>query len=111
VPSAAYWTCAVISALSALTSLFFSARAAVTDEGHARTNARYVVARSFPLTVVAVIPLFHHSTQWEIAVALCLVIVQALDAGIGVTIRDRKETAGPALTAALNLAALLWLIS
>jgi len=32
-----------------------------------------------------------------------------LDAAIDVTIRDRLETIGPAMTAAFNLGALLWL--
>jgi hypothetical protein len=40
-----------------------------------------------------------------------MIIVQACDAGIGVAIKDRMKTFGPAGTAVLNLAALIWLPS
>jgi hypothetical protein len=109
--SAAYWACSGITALSALISLFFSTQAVRTASGLARTNALYATARPLPLTAVSLVPFFHHSRTWVIALATILTAVQALDALIGVRIRDRKETWGPASTAALNLAALLWLVS
>jgi hypothetical protein len=40
-----------------------------------------------------------------------MIIVQAGDAGIGMIIKDRMKTFGPAGTALLNLAALIWLLS
>jgi hypothetical protein len=39
-----------------------------------------------------------------------MIIVQAFDAAIGLTIKDRMKTFGPAGTAVANLAALLWLV-
>jgi hypothetical protein len=109
--SAAYWVCASVTALSAFISLFFSTLAVRTSSGLARTNALYATARTLPLAAVSVVPFFHHSRSWLIALAVTLTLVQALDALIGVRIRDRKETWGPASTAVLNLAALLWLVS
>ena len=109
--SAAYWTCAAITSLSAFISLFFSTRAVMTSSGLTQTNALYATARALPLAVVSLVPFFHHSRSWLIALAVILTSVQALDALIGVRIRDRKETWGPASTAALNLAALVWLVS
>jgi hypothetical protein len=40
-----------------------------------------------------------------------MTILQALDAGVGVTIKDRMKTFGPAAMAVTNLAALVWFIS
>jgi hypothetical protein len=39
-----------------------------------------------------------------------MIIVQAGDAAIGARIRDRMKTLGPAGTAVLNLAAIVWLL-
>jgi hypothetical protein len=39
-----------------------------------------------------------------------MIIVQACDAVIGATIKDRMKTFGPAGTALLNLVAVIWLI-
>jgi hypothetical protein len=41
---------------------------------------------------------------------LSVIIVQACDAVIGTTIKDRMKTFGPAGTALLNLVAVIWLI-
>ena len=40
-----------------------------------------------------------------------MIILQVLDAWVGVAISDRMKTFGPAGIAAANLAVLLWLIS
>lgn len=40
-----------------------------------------------------------------------MIILQLLDAGVGVTIGDRMKTFGPAAIAVANLAALVWLVS
>lgn len=109
--SAAYWACAGITALSAFMSLFFSTRAVRTSTGLAQTHALYATARALPLAAASLVPFVSHSRAWLIALATVLTAVQALDALIGARIRDRKETWGPASTAALNLAALLWLVS
>ena len=109
--SVAYWACAGITALSAFISLFFATQAVRTTRGLAQTNALYATARALPLAAVSLVPFFHHSRPWLIALAVIMTAVQTLDALIGVRIRDRKETWGPASTAALNLAALVWLIS
>ena len=39
-----------------------------------------------------------------------MIILQVLDAGVGVAISDRMKTFGPAAIAITNLAALVWLI-
>jgi hypothetical protein len=45
------------------------------------------------------------------SVAVGMIILQVLDAGVGVAISDRMKTFGPAAIAVTNLAALVWLIS
>ena len=73
-----------------------------------RTNAMYAFSRSVALAVTAAVVLFTHSSSWLRAVALAMVIVQASDAIVGATLRDRLKTVGPAFTAATSLAALLY---
>jgi len=37
-----------------------------------------------------------------------MIIVQAIDALIGIKINDKMKTFGPAITAVINLSALIW---
>jgi hypothetical protein len=62
------------------------------------------------LVVAGAVPFLTGSTQWLQAVALSMIIVQACDTVIGLTIKDRMKTFGPAGIALLNLAALIWLV-
>ena len=69
----------------------------------------YAAARSLALTVAAVVALLVGSTSYLEAVALAMVVVQAADAVIGLTIKDRVKTIGPAITSLANGLALVWL--
>jgi hypothetical protein len=91
-------------------SLGFSIAAALKTANEARTMALYACARSLALALVSVVPFFTVSTSWLQAIAYSMIIVQACDAAIGVTIKDRMKTYGPAATALLNLAAVSWLL-
>jgi hypothetical protein len=103
--------CALITAVSAVISLGFSIAATFTTANEVRNVALYTCARSVALVLVSAVPLFTGSTSWLEAIACCMIIVQIGDAGIGVVIKDRMKTFGPAGTALLNLAALIWLLS
>lgn len=103
--------CAVVTALSAIISLGFSVAAALNSVDEARVMALYACARSLALVIVCMIPFLNGSSPWLQAAAWSMIIVQACDAAIGVVIRDRMKTFGPAGTAALNLAALIWLMA
>lgn len=48
------------------------------------------------------VPLFYHSPAWLAAVAVVMIMVQALDALIGFNIKNRFKTYGPLLTAIGN---------
>ena len=107
--TAAFLVCAVITAISAIVSLGFSIAAVLAKTGDARTMALYACARGVALAFATAPPLLTGSTPWLLAVACTMTIVQACDAAIGVTIRDRMKTLGPAGLALLNLAATIWL--
>ena len=102
--------CAAITAVSAIMSLGFSVAAALSATDHARTMALYASARSLALALASVVPFLTGSIPWLLAVACCMIVVQACDAAIGATIKDRMKTLGPAGTALVNLAAVFWLL-
>jgi hypothetical protein len=62
------------------------------------------------LVIASAVPFLTGSTPWLEAIACSMIIVQICDAGIGAVIKDRMKTLGPAGTAVLNLAALVWLL-
>ena len=102
--------CASITAISAIISLGFSITAALGATGTARTMALYACARSAALVIACAVPFLTGSTGWLLAMAWSMIIVQACDAVIGGTIKDPVKTYGPAVTALLNLVAVIWLI-
>lgn len=109
---ASFWLCAVITLVSALTSLGFSIVAArISDAGAGLLNARYAMSRSGALAVVAVVAIVNQSTLWLAAVAVAMVLIQAGDAVVGRLDRNLLKTIGPAATAVANAAALLWMLS
>jgi hypothetical protein len=70
----------------------------------------YALSRSVALAVVSLVPLVSRTRSSLLTIALAMVIVQALDAVVGGTIRDRMKTFGPASLGALNVVALVWLL-
>lgn len=81
--SAAYWVCAVITAISAFVSLGYATAGLVEADGKGRTESLSAFARSLAPAVVAVIAAFVGSLRFLAAVAIAMVIVQGADAVIG----------------------------
>jgi hypothetical protein len=109
---AAFWVCGLVTLVSAAVSLGYSVAALRGAAGSAEVLAsRYAAARSVALAAVAVAALFSGSVGFAVAVGLAMVVVQALDAVVGSTIPDRLKTVGPAATAVVNLAAVVWLLA
>ena len=102
--------CAFITTVSAVISLGFSVAAAFNTANEVRNTALYTCARSVALAIVSAVPFLTGSTPWLLAIACSMIIVQICDAAIGV-VKDRMKTFGPAVTALLNLAAVIWLLS
>ena len=111
--SAAYWSCAGVTVVSALVSLGY-ATAAVRGSAPgdpARTSSMYAFVRSLALGAVAVVVMLAQSVPALAVTALAMVLVQAGDAVVGAVIRDRLKTAGPATTAMANAVVLIWLLA
>jgi hypothetical protein len=106
-----FLVCAAVTAVSAFVSLGFSIASVPGANGQTRTLALYTCARSTAFAIVSLVPFATGWRLWLEAVAVGMIILQALDAGVGVAIRDRMKTFGPAAIAVTNLAALVWLIS
>jgi hypothetical protein len=105
-----YYICASITALSAFTSLGFSLQAVLSAK-NGQTTALYAASRSIALAIVSLLPLFGHSTSFLSAIAITMIIVQGVDAGIGFRIKSRLKAYGPLATALFNLLALIWLLN
>lgn len=105
-----YWACAAVTVISSVVSVGYAIAGLRAATGEARVPSMYALARSVALMLVAAVALFAGSIGFLAAAALAMIIVQALDAVVGAGIPDRLKTIGPAATAALNLAALVWLI-
>jgi hypothetical protein len=106
-----FLVCAAVTAVSAFVSLGFSVAAVPRANGETRTLALYTCARSIAFAIISVFPFATGWRPWLEAVAVGMIILQALDAGVGITVRDRMKTFGPAAMTVTNLAALVWLIS
>ena len=98
-----------------------SAVAAVVDpgvllpEGNEVTPAaefytKYFAARSVPLSTIVAALILLRSTNWLGAFLVFAGLVQAADALIGVSYRNRQQTFAPAAAAAIHLASARWLL-
>ncbi len=108
---ASFYICALITAISAFTSLGFSAQEALSVRNKEQTTALYAASRSIALAIASLIPFFYHSYPLLAAVAVTMIIVQAIDAVIGFKIKNQLKAYGPAATALFNLLALIWLLN
>ncbi|ROS26284.1 hypothetical protein [Cellulomonas sp. PhB150] len=106
-----FWLCAVITAISAYVSLGYSIAALRGADAQAKVGSMYALARSVAVAAAATIAPFTSSVDFVAAVALVMVIVQGADAVVGARIHDRLKTYGPAATAVVNAAALVWLLA
>lgn len=105
-----FFTCALVTAISAIVSLGFSVAAVRSETQNAQTMALYACVRSAALGIASIVSFWTGSSQWLLAVAVIMIIVQAGDALIGLRIKDHLKTFGPAATSIINLLALSWLI-
>lgn len=105
-----FYICAFITAASAFTSFGFSAVALRSAKGESRSTAMYAAARSIALALVSLVPFFYHAEPFLVAVAVIMILVQAIDAAIGWRLRSNLKTFGPAATSLANLSALVLLL-
>ena len=106
----AFWVCAGVTVVSAAVSLGFSVATLPGSAARGDTSSMYASARSVALALTAVVAIFARSNSFLEAIALAMVIMQAVDAMIGVRLRDRFKTIGPAAISVANAIALIWLL-
>lgn len=107
----AFWICAALTVVSALVSTGYAVTSVQSATKESKLPSMYALARSMAILVAALIGLVSFSTDYVTAIALVMIIVQALDTVVGVRIRDTFKTVGPAITAAANAAALIWMLT
>jgi len=93
-----FWIAFVITAASALTSLFFAV-IGVLGDGAGDPYALYALSRSVALAVAVLALGRLRSRPALILLALTMSLVQGLDALIGLTLGDVLKTLGPAVLA------------
>lgn len=105
----AFWAGALVTVASAAVSLFFAVDGLRGSRPDAVTASRYALARSIALFAVALTGLFSASEAFVAAIATAMILVQSLDALVGVGLHDRVKTFGPAIMSLVGLATLLWM--
>jgi hypothetical protein len=104
-----FWTCALITILSAGISAGFSL-AALNGPDRGDGYARYAASRSVALLLTALVAAVVHSSLGVVFVGIAMTIVQALDGVIGTLARDPRRTYGPFALAVINALAVAWLL-
>ena len=105
-----FWTCAILTILSAALSAYYSIAllfAAVDSDG----SEIYAASRSIALLIAILLFTVLRSRPGIIALALVMILIQAFDGAIGVLAREPATTYGPFALALINVAALLRLTS
>ena len=104
-----FWTCTIITTISALVSAGFSVAGLLAPSG-SDSFARYAASRSIALLIAVLFSLGLRSREGIAALALVMSVVQGFDGIIGVLAHDQAKTYGPFVFALANLVALVWLL-
>ena len=105
----AFWTCTIITTISALVSAGFSVVGLFGPSG-GDIFERYAASRSIALLIAVLCCIGFQSREAIAALALVMSLVQGFDGLIGVLAHDPAKTYGPFVFALVNLAALVWLL-
>jgi hypothetical protein len=105
-PTRTFWTCAIITALSAVVSASFSV-AALIGEGRQDQYAMYAASRSIALVLASLACIGVRSRRGVMALALTMGLVQGFDALIGAVAHDTTKTYGPLALSVIGLVSLL----
>jgi hypothetical protein len=104
-----FWTCAIVTLLSAGISAGFSL-AGLAGPDRADRYARYAASRSIALLLAVLIAVAVHATLAVAFLGITMTIVQAIDGVIGALDRDPGRTYGPFAFSVLNALAVVWLL-
>ena len=104
-----FWTCAIVTTVSALVSAGFSVAGLLGPAGSGSFE-RYAASRSIALLLAVLCCIGFRSREAIAVLALVMSLVQGFDGLIGVLAHDPAKTYGPFVFALVNLAALVWLL-
>ncbi|UJP10123.1 hypothetical protein L2X99_17535 [Microbacterium sp. KUDC0406] len=115
--SAPYLVLAIITVISTCPSLFFSAVEIRSTDPKTRLVAQYTTARSLALFALAVVPFFGVFDGWLLAIAVAMLVVQALDGIIAWRARATGagtpllNVVGPLISAIASAFGLWWFLT
>src|ERR1700730_16401088 len=104
-----FWTCAIVTTVSALVSASFSVAGLFGPSGSGSFE-RYAASRSIALLIAVLCCIGFRSRDAIAAMALVMSLVQGFDGLIGILAHDPAKTYGPFVLALVNFAALVWLL-
>jgi len=104
-----FWTCAIVTTVSALVSAGFSVAGLLGPSGSGSFE-RYAASRSIALLIAVLCCIGFRSRDAIAAMALVMSLVQGFDGLIGILAHDPAKTYGPFAFAIVNFAALVWLL-
>ena len=104
-----FWTCAIVTTVSALVSAGFSI-VGLFGPSSSGSFERYAASRSIALLIAALCCIGFRSRGAIAALALVMSLVQGFDGLIGILAHDPAKTYGPFAFAIMNFAALVWLL-
>jgi len=104
-----FWTCTIITTISALVSAGFSVVGLLAPSS-SDSFARYAASRSIALLIAVLFCLGVRSREGIVALALVMSLVQGFDGVIGILAHDPVKTYGPFVFALANFVGLVWLL-
>ena len=104
-----FWTCALLTLLSAAVSAGFSLNG-LFGSGHSDSFARYAASRSLALLLTVLIAICVRSYSGIAFLGITATVVQAFDGAIGALAHNPAKTYGPFAFAVLNALAVAWLL-
>jgi hypothetical protein len=104
-----FWSCALMTLLSAAVSAGFSLNG-LFGSGHSDAFARYAASRSVALLLTVLIAICVRSYSGIMFLGITTTVMQAFDGVIGALAHDPAKTYGPFAFAVLNALAVAWLL-
>ena len=104
-----FWSCALVTLLSAGVSAGFSV-AGLLGPGKDDSFAQYAASRSVALLLAVLIAIGIRSRMAIAFLGIAMTVMQAFDGVIGAPAHDSSKTYGPFAFAVLNALAVIWLL-
>ena len=104
-----FWSCALVTLLSAGVSAGFSV-AGLLGPGKDDSFAQYAASRSVALLLAVLIAIGIRSRMAIAFLGIAMTVMQAFDGVIGALAHDPSKTYGPFAFAVLNALAVAWLL-